>query len=278
VQKTVQHVAQLKAAIDREKRAKAMLRSLNQELEARVQIRTAELEATNEALKISNAELDAFAHTVAHDLKGPLSILSGFAELLMRDDPGLSPAEYDRVYGMIHRASKNSIKLVDELLLLASVRKDEVILDSIDTGLIISEARARLAAMIMERQGQIEALDDWPAAMGYAAWVEVVWVNYISNGLKYGGNPPHLTLGASPQPDGMICFWVKDNGPGLSPQAQTRLFTEFTRLDKARADGHGLGLSIVKRIVEKLGGQVGVKSTFGQGSTFYFTLSAAAPR
>jgi signal transduction histidine kinase len=75
----------------------------------------------------------------------------------------------------------------------------------------------------------------------------------------------------------MICFWVQDNGPGLAPEAQANLFAEFTRLNEVQAEGHGLGLSIVRRIAEKLGGQVGVKSEGvpGQGSLFYFTLPGA---
>jgi signal transduction histidine kinase len=102
--------------------------------------------------------------------------------------------------------------------------------------------------------------------------LEEVWVNYLSNGLKYGGQPPRLELGAAVQADGLVRFWVRDNGPGLSPEAQTRLFTEFTRLDRTRAQGHGLGLSIVRRIMEKLSGQFGVESSPGQGSLFYFSL------
>jgi signal transduction histidine kinase len=104
--------------------------------------------------------------------------------------------------------------------------------------------------------------------------VEEVWVNYISNGLKYGGQPPHLELGATATPNGTICFWVRDNGPGLSPAAQAKLFTRFTRLDQTRAKGHGLGLSIVQHIVEKLGGEVGIESAVGQDCKFYFTLPA----
>jgi signal transduction histidine kinase len=112
----------------------------------------------------------------------------------------------------------------------------------------------------------------WPVAEGYTPWVEEVWINYLSNGLKYGGHPPRLEVGATPQDDGMIRFWVKDNGPGLDAEEQARLFAEFTRLGKVRAQGHGLGLSIVRRIMEKLGGQAGVESEVGQGSLFYFTL------
>jgi signal transduction histidine kinase len=98
-----------------------------------------------------------------------------------------------------------------------------------------------------------------------------VWVNYVSNALKYGGRPPRVELGATPQ-DGVVRFWVRDNGAGLTAEDQERLFTEFTRLHQVRAEGYGLGLSIVRRIIEKLGGDVGVESEVGKGSTFYFTL------
>ncbi|MBS1245781.1 MAG: two-component hybrid sensor and regulator, partial [Chloroflexi bacterium] len=81
--------------------------------------------------------------------------------------------------------------------------------------------------------------------------------------------------GAEAQPDGIVCFWVRDHGPGILPEDQARLFTPFTRLDQVQVKGHGLGLSIVRRIVEKLGGQVGVESQVGQGSTFSFTLPSA---
>jgi len=84
-------------------------------------------------------------------------------------------------------------------------------------------------------------------------------------------------LGTTPQADGKICFWVKDNGLGLRPEEQATLFTEFTRLNQIQVEGYGLGLSIVKRIIDRLGGEVGVESTLGQGSTFYFTLPAANP-
>jgi len=91
-------------------------------------------------------------------------------------------------------------------------------------------------------------------------------------GLKYGGRPPQLELGADAQPDGMISFWVRDSGPGLSPDEQESLFTEFTRFNEIRVEGYGLGLSIVRRIMDKLDGQVVVESEHGRGSLSYFTL------
>ena len=92
------------------------------------------------------------------------------------------------------------------------------------------------------------------AAIGYGPWVEEVWANLITNALKYSGLSLCVELGATRPGDGMIRFWTRDNDPGLSPKAKAGLFTPFTQLRHAHGAGHGLGLSIVLRIVEKLGG------------------------
>jgi len=140
-------------------------------------------------------------------------------------------------------------------------------------GAIVSEAQSRLAYMIEQYQAEIITPTDWPTAQGYASWVEEVWINYLSNAIKYGGECPQIELGATVQNDDTVRFWIKDNGPGLTAEEQKELFIPFTRLNQIRTEGHGLGLSIVERIVEKLGGTVGVESTAGQGSTFFFTLN-----
>jgi two-component system sensor histidine kinase/response regulator len=170
------------------------------------------------------------------------------------------------------------------------VRRTEVVTEPLDMAGIVAEARLRLVHLIGDTQADIILQDAsaWPVARGYGPWVEEVWVNYLSNALKYGGQPPRVELGADPlsipltsggeEGRVMVRFWVRDNGQGVTPEDQARLFTPFTRLDQARAKGHGLGLSIVRRIVEKLGGQVGVESDGvpGQGSTFFFTLPGVA--
>jgi two-component system, sensor histidine kinase and response regulator len=101
-----------------------------------------------------------------------------------------------------------------------------------------------------------------------------VWVNYLSNAIKYGGQPPHVELGCDEQPGDILRFWVRDNGRGIPIEEQAGLFTAFGENSKVRATGHGLGLSIVQTIVEKMGGRVGMDSTPGHGSAFYFTLPA----
>jgi PAS domain S-box-containing protein len=223
-------------------------------------------------LEDRNEELDAYAHTVAHDLQNPLGVIIGFSETLLIEYATMSRERLGHYLRLLARNGRTMSNIIDELLLLAGVRKMDVEMVELDMAHIVSEAQARLAYLAEERQADIVLPDIWPSALGYAPWLEEVWVNYISNAIKYGGWPPRVELGATQQPDGMVRFWVRDNGSGLTPQEQERLFTPFTRLDQYRAKGHGLGLSIVLRIVERLGGQVGVDSQAGRGSVFWFTL------
>ena len=160
----------------------------------------------------------------------------------------------------------------------AHVRQAEVPRVPIDTRAIAEEAVQRLRSLVDERQAEIFLEDSWPSPIGHAPWVEEIWANYISNAIKYGGRPPRVELGATVQPDGQVAFWVRDNGAGIPAEDQVRLFQPFTRLQESHATGHGLGLSIVARIVDRLDGSVGVESTVGQGSTFRFTLPAPAIR
>jgi signal transduction histidine kinase len=230
---------------------------------------TAELQARNE-------DLNAFAHTVAHDLKTPLGVIIGYADVLLDDYIKELQGDEEAQYYLqsIARNGRKMSNIIGELLLLAEIRRTEVQVEHLNMAIVLSEARQRLHFMIEEYKAEIVMPESWPRAVGYSPWIEEVWVNYLSNGIKYGGQPPRLELGATVQDDGYVRFWVHDNGPGISPEDQARLFTPFTQLDQVRATGHGLGLSIVRRIVEKLGGRVGVESEIDQGSTFSFTLPA----
>jgi PAS domain S-box-containing protein len=227
-------------------------------------------------LQARNEELDAFAHTVAHDLKNPLGRIVGFAELLEEDYAKLPDEELRHYLHMIAQNGRKMSNIIDELLLLSSVRQtEEAEMKPLDMARIVSEAQGRLADLIEKHQAEIILPQAWPVALGHASWVEEVWVNYLSNAIQYGGQPPRVELGATGQADGNVRFWVRDNGAGFKPEERTHLFTPFTQLAPVHAEGHGLGLSIVRRIVERLGGQVGVESQIGQGSIFTFTLPAA---
>ena len=257
------------------------------------------LRRLNAELKARNAELDAFSHTVAHNLKSQLAPLIGYAEMLdmdYLDVLGPDGAEYVRRILKVGRKLGN---IVDELLLLAQLRAVEVPIEPLDMGRIVAEAQHRLIYMVQEQQAELIFPNSWPVALGHGPWIEEVWVNYLSNGLQYGGNSkegiaPRLEMGCGPAhslagaddvieaaddvikaADDVVCFWVKDNGPGIASEEQSLLFTPFTQLYQIRARGYGLGLSIVQSIVQKLGGQVGVNSKAGAGSTFWFTLPVA---
>ncbi len=245
------------------------LQALRRRLEQQVQA----LQAANAALQESNAELDAFAHTVAHDLKNPIGNLLLSVNIL-EDSIAGTPQEKElrEIAQWLDASARKALNIIDELLLLASVRREDVQREPLDMACIVQQACKRLEWMVKQYNGVLVIPDTWPVAAGYGPWVEEIWVNYLSNGLKYGGQPPHLELGATVQADGTVQFWVQDNGAGLPPEQVEKLFTEFTRLERVHAAGHGLGLSIVKRIAAKLDGKVGVSSAPGQGSRFWFSL------
>lgn len=259
VNKAVAHSQRLKKAAEQYNLAQDTLRQSNEDLERRVKERT--------------AELDTFAHMAAHDLKAPLGNVVGYVEFIEAYYSDLEPEEMLLALQQIKSSGRRGIKIVDELLLLASIGKSNVEVRALDMQKIVEQVRYDLDLVIKTYEADIITPDTWPVALGYAPWIEMVWTNYISNALKYGGRPPHLELGYTDQTDsGSIRFWIKDNGPGLRQEAQTDLFNEFTRLDGSNVQGHGLGLATVRRIIEKLNGQVGVESRIGQGSTFYFDL------
>ena len=234
------------------------------------------LRRSNLELQARTDELDAFAHTVAHDLKSPLALIIGYAELLDQEGQTFCETELRSAQHAIALTARKMNAIIDALLLLAGVRQAAVELAPLDMAQIFAEAQQRLAHMIQEHRAEIVIPAVWPTAYGYAPWVEEVWVNYLSNAIKYGGQPPHIRLGADLEAAGQVRFWVSDQGPGITASARTGLFTPFTRLHRANISGYGLGLSIVRHIVEKLGGRVGVESAevAGQGSTFFFTLPA----
>jgi signal transduction histidine kinase len=252
-----------------------------EEVLARVEIHIAlmnlqrQLQQANRELQKRLEELDAFAHTVAHDLKNPLTRIIGYAELLEGEFDTLPEEDLHGFVGIIARGGRKMENIINELLLLASVREGEVESQPLDMSDIVDEAQRRLSHMIEESKARIILPESWPAALGHGPWVEEVWLNYISNAIKYSGREPRLELGGAVEPGGTARFWVRDNGPGLSEEDQGRLFAPFTRLHQVRAEGHGLGLSIVRRIVNKLGGRAGVESQVGKGSVFYFTLPSA---
>lgn len=230
-------------------------------------------------------ELDAYAHTVAHDLKTPLSVVMGYSSLIKRiEQDNLSDSSL-KLLDTIAQTSKKMGEIIDSLLLLANINSmDKVEKQPLSMAEIVGNAWGRVTKKYEDEAIEfiIPEPEAWPTAVGFEPWVEQIWVNYLSNAIKYGGSPPRVEVGFD-EPNlkrngslPSVRFWVKDNGAGLSTTETEQLFQEFARLDQHKSvGGHGLGLSIVQRIVERLDGKVGIESELGQGSKFYFTLPLA---
>ena len=220
-------------------------------------------------------ELDAFAHTVAHDLKNPIASMMARATLMRltwnEDDDARKLAQIAEIESSAKRLSS----IVDELLLLAGVRRMAVEPQAVDLAAAVGDALTRIESLVQASGAQVEQPACWPVACGHGPWVAEIWANYLSNAVKYGGKPPRVRLGAERVPErDCVRFWVEDNGNGIEPAKQGQLFRQFSRLGETGADGHGLGLSIVRRITEKLGGAAGCESEVGHGSRFWFELPA----
>lgn len=242
-----------------------------------------ELHAAQEALfqyaadlEMRNVDLDTFNTAVAHDLKQPLNLMITYLENLQQHYPPTE--ETQKYWHALARNGRKMLLIIDELQLFSQVRENEVELQPLDMARIVAEVQQRLAHLITQYDAKLSLPTAWPKALGHPPWVEEVWANYLSNAIEYGGRPPRLQLGATARSDGMVRFWVHDNGPGLTVEEQSLLFVPSQPPDATQPAGRRVGLSIVQRIVEKLGGQVWVESEDrpGEGSTFSFTLKRAS--
>ena len=222
------------------------------------------------SLEERNRDLAAFDRSVAHDLRSPLTALLGMGELMTMDTSFRTDENFD----LILESAKQMQAIVDALLLFAKVGAGDANIEPMDMGAIVTKVVSNLDPAIRERAAKVRVSPGpWPTALGYGPWVEQVLTNYATNGLKYGGTPVELLLGWDIASNGFPRFWVQDNGDGLSPDQIRVVFKEFQRLDNVKEEeGHGIGLSIVRRIVQKLGGEVGLESKQGYGSRFSFTL------
>lgn len=229
-------------------------------------------------LQKRNAELEAFSRTVAHDLKNPLSAIITLTDLLLESlgTHSFSESKAQKHLQFVSQSGQKMLEIINALLLLAGVSSQtQVEIKPLDMASLVEQViQQRLVHLLKEYQAEIQLPDQWPQAVGYAPWVEEIWANYLSNALKYGGRPARLQVGGEIYNQRWVKFWVLDNGGGLTDEAQQQLFTPFTRLHQG-VEGHGLGLSIVQQIVEKLGGEVGAECIINEGCLFFFTLPIA---
>lgn len=220
--------------------------------------------------------LEEFAQTIGHEIKSPISTIVSYASILVSEYHSISDDEAVEFLNLIETLSIKASNVVDTLLLLASIpHLKDLPLEPIDIEKLMYAVDIRLRDSIMDTHCEITLSDLSTTGIGYEPWVEEIMVNLVSNAIKYGGGPPKIMVGADVVDDDFVRFWIKDNGRGLTKEEISKLFVPFTRLEHIEVEGHGLGLSIVRQIVERLGGTVGVDSKPEKGSTFFFTLPRA---
>jgi signal transduction histidine kinase len=225
------------------------------------------------ALQARNRDLEDYVHMVAHNLKEPLAVFA-ITSNLIASIPDTSNKKFNEYMGQMGLTAQEMKRIINGLLLFARVNQAEAPVSAMDMERVVAHVQVRLDHLIRQQQARIVLPELWPLAIGYEPWIEEVWANYLSNGLKYGGRPPTLELGATTGTGNIVRFWVRDNGPGVPPAIRQRLFTDNHHVGGLKDPENGLGLPIVQRIVEKLRGEVGVESEPGAGSCFFFSLPA----
>ncbi len=234
-----------------------------------------------QTLEERNRELDAYSHTVAHDLKAPLSVIftyTGLARLKYQDE---MPQELANYLAEIRGAAERLNNMIEQLLYLARVTDADETISMINASQAAQNALMRYIDRIREEHIHVEIQEDLPPVFGHLPWLEEVFANLIGNAIKYKGEDnPNPTIRIYGRREGQLVYiTVEDNGIGIAETDQQNLFEMFTRVDSnTKQAGFGLGLSIVKRIVTKLGGSITVESELNQGSRFTFTLISAEER
>jgi len=232
-----------------------------------------EREKLLEELTKQNEELKQFAYITSHDLKEPLRTVSGFAAILKRkyadklDKRGIEFLNFiidgtDRMSNLL--TSLKSFVNVDA----GNLKNKE---KEVNAHLIINNALENLKLKIQETEAVIHFPSNFPVIKGHPAYLTLLFQNLIVNGLKFCEDTPHIHLKWQEE-ETHFQFAVQDNGIGVKPEHQEKIFRLFNRLDKKRKDGSGIGLSICKKIVELHNGTMWVESDGATGSTFFFTL------
>jgi PAS domain S-box-containing protein len=227
-------------------------------------------------LERANQNMEAFAYSVAHDLRAPLRALSGFSEALLEDYGDTLDDEGRDYAGRIVEASEQMATLIDDLLRLSRMSRAEVHLHAVDLG---AEATRIAAELQRSDPGRRVSFDIQHPVQVQAdpGLIRTVLQNLLENAWKFtsGQADASIEFGADPAGDGRLCCYVRDNGAGFDPAYSDQLFQPFRRLHDAREfPGTGVGLASVRQIVERHGGCVGAEGAVGKGAAFHFTIKA----
>ncbi|HTI73308.1 MAG TPA: PAS domain-containing protein [Candidatus Limnocylindria bacterium] len=252
--------------ITESKAAEEKVNRLNAELERRVVERTAQLEAANK-------ELEAFSYSVSHDLRSPLRAVDGFAQALVEDFGPQLPERGQRYLRTIREGAQRMGMLIDDLLTFSRLSRLPLKSHIVNTEQLVRSTLSELMAGLGTREIEIK-IDELPSCEGDPALLKQVWVNLLSNALKYTAKreKASIEIGALKEP-GDTVYFVRDNGTGFDMRYAGKLFGVFQRLHRQEDfGGTGVGLAIVQRIVHRHGGRVWADAVLDRGATFYFTV------
>ncbi len=262
--------------ITERKAVEVALQQARDDLERRVQTRTAELEAKNVELETKNAELERFTYTVSHDLKSPLITIGGFVGFLEKDALAGNMEQVKVDIARINDATARMQRLLNELLELSRIGRMMNPPEEVSFEVIAHEAVTLTQGRIAAHGVEVEVASGLPTVYGDRARLVEVLQNLVDNACKFMGDQPYPRIEIGVRQDGdERVFFVRDNGIGIEPQYYAKVFELFEKLDP-QSEGTGVGLALVKRIVETHGGKIWVESAgAGHGSTLCFTLPPA---
>jgi signal transduction histidine kinase len=251
--------------VNQRKHAQAALRDNEQKLEILL-----------DELTVKNAELESFVYTVSHDLKTPLVTIEGFIGALREDFSEIISSDSKQYLNYISDAAYKMELLINELLNYSRIGRLEEKKTEFSMNLAVQEAMMTLQPQIETAGIVVDIQSDLPLVYANFKQIEQVIYNILSNAVKYIGQnntTPHIDIGCKEQ-NGEKIFWIRDNGIGIYHKYFDKIFMIFERLPAAKvaAEGTGIGLAIVKRIIDNHGGRIWLTSILNKGSTFYFTL------
>lgn len=234
-----------------------------------------ERKRTAEALQATNAELESFSYSVSHDLRAPLRAIHGFARILLEDHKAQLDPEAQRLLGVIDQNTRRMGHLIDDLLAFSRLGRQEVTGGRVDMSEIARLVADEIRRAERERNGQVEIrIDALLPARGDRALLRQVLSNLLQNAVKFTRARPNARIEVGSRPDGkQTVYYVKDNGAGFDERYADKLFGVFQRLHSTEEfEGTGVGLAIVKRIIQRHGGRVWAEGKVNEGATFYFSL------